>query len=80
MNDINGQAVAAILADKDMLQALKDFKLTAHKISELPKVSTPEPAIQNQSVNLDEPKVKCKNLGFKEGSKDFGNCVLQLMK
>jgi hypothetical protein len=80
INDVIGKAVTTILTDKDMLQALKDFKLTAHKITEVSEVSVPEPAIQNQTLNLDDSKAKCKNLGFKEGSKDFGNCVLQIME
>lgn len=33
---------------------------------------------QKQGVILDEFKIKCQSLGFKVGSKDFGNCVLDL--
>ena len=39
-------------------------------IKEMPKKTT--------SVNLDEFKAQCKALGFKAGTQDFGNCVLQL--
>ena len=37
---------------------------------EMPKKTT--------SVNLDKFKAQCKALGFKAGTQDFGNCVLQL--
>ena len=37
---------------------------------EMPKKTT--------SVNFDEFKAQCKELGFKAGTQDFGNCVLQL--
>ena len=37
---------------------------------EMPKKTT--------SVNLDEFKAQCKELGFKAGTQDFGNCVLEL--
>ncbi len=82
INDMIGQTVTAILTDRDMLQALKDYKLTAGIVSKDSKATAPapEPAIQNQTLNLDDSKAKCKNLGFKEGSKDFGNCVLQIME
>lgn len=33
---------------------------------------------QKQGVPLDGFKAQCKELGFKDGSTDFGNCVLQL--
>lgn len=37
---------------------------------ELPKKTT--------SVNLDESKAQCNELGFKTGTTDYGNCVLKL--
>lgn len=37
---------------------------------EMPKKTT--------SVNLDEFKAQCTQLGFKAGTQDFGNCVLEL--
>jgi hypothetical protein len=80
VNDMVGQAVTEILSDEEMLQALQDFKLTTNNISEAPKVIAPAPNTQKQSINLDSSKNKCKNLGFKEGSKDFGDCVLQLVE
>lgn len=33
---------------------------------------------QKQGVILDDFKIKCQSLGFKVGSKDFGDCVLEL--
>ena len=80
LKDMIGQAVLAILTDKEMIQALKDYRLTESKAPQPPKVAMSEPSAQNQAVNLDNFKAKCKDLGFKEGSKDYGNCVLQLME
>ena len=40
------------------------------EIKEVPKKTT--------SVNLDEFKTQCQALGFKVGSADYGNCVLEL--
>jgi hypothetical protein len=37
-----------------------------------------ETAKKATSSNLDEFKVQCKELGFRTGTQDFGNCVLQL--
>lgn len=34
--------------------------------------------IKKESLNLDDFKAQCKELGFKEKTPDFGNCVLQL--
>ena len=33
---------------------------------------------ENTSINLEQYKTQCKELGFKAGTQDFGNCVLQL--
>jgi hypothetical protein len=33
---------------------------------------------QKQRTSLDDFKIKCQSLGFKVGSKDFGDCVLEL--
>ena len=38
----------------------------------------PIPPTTINPLNLDESKTKCKELGFKEKTPDFGNCVLQL--
>ena len=35
-------------------------------------------AVQAKPLSLEEFKTQCKVLGFKEGSQDFGNCVLEL--
>ena len=46
------------------------FNGSAEIKKEMPKKTT--------SVNLVEFKVQCKELGFKAGTQDFGNCVLEL--
>jgi TPR repeat protein len=38
----------------------------------------PESLEQNLVVDLEQYKTQCKQLGFKAGTQDFGNCVLQL--
>ena len=71
-----------------MLQALKDYILTGSKkiaVEQPSKTTVTEPITApqpstNQSVNLDSFKTQCKELGFKVGTADYGNCVLQLMK
>lgn len=37
------------------------------------------PSIQSNTT-IDEAKTKCKDLGFKVGSEEFGKCVLRLTK
>ncbi len=46
------------------------FNGSAEIKKEMPKKTT--------SVNLDEFKAQCKELGFKVDTQDFGNCVLEL--
>ena len=36
--------------------------------------------VSKSSISMDDYKNKCKELGFKQGSEDFGKCVLQLSK
>ena len=95
IRDMADQASLAMLTDSELLQALKDYKLTGKK-----KIIEPiiEPIIENKNnenltaplpininqsttaVDLDKFKTQCKELGFKLGTTDYGNCVLQLMK
>jgi hypothetical protein len=44
--------------------------------------SAPPPQVipQRNQVTTDEAKTKCKELGFKGGTENFGNCVLRLTK
>ena len=35
---------------------------------------------QSLSINIDDAKKKCSDLGFKSGTEGFGKCVLQLTK
>jgi hypothetical protein len=87
LKDMGNQAMTAILTDAEMLQALKDYRITGGKkiaVEQPSKTTVTEPVITppstNQSVNLDSFKTQCKELGFKVGTADYGNCVLQLMK
>jgi hypothetical protein len=87
LKDMASQAMTAMLSDAEMLQALKDYRLTGGKkipVEQPSKATVTEPIITppstNQSVNLDSFKIQCKELGFKVGTADYGNCVLQLMK
>lgn len=87
LKDMSAQAMAAMLTDTEMLQALKDYRLTGGKktpVEQPSKTTITEPMTTppstNQSVNLDSFKTQCKELGFKVGTADYGNCVLQLMK
>jgi len=48
---------------------------TAPEVAMTSKVSNEQP-----SVSIDGAKAKCKDLGFKLGTDDFGKCVLQLTK
>ena len=43
-----------------------------------PSQMQPPPLLQAKPLNLEEFKDQCKQLGFKAGTTDFGNCVLQL--
>jgi hypothetical protein len=87
LKDMANQASMALLTDAEMLQALKDYRLTGGKkltVEQPSKTTVTEPITtsptSNQSVNLDNFKTQCKELGFKVGTADYGNCVLQLMK
>lgn len=83
IKDMADQAMTAMLTDEEMLQAFKTFRLTGDKLPapEKPMTISPasqEPISQNQSLNLGGYKAQCKDLGFKVGTADYGNCVLQL--
>ena len=64
---------------KKTVELTVDFREVKSKLigkdSEKIKIETPK---KTTSVNLDEFKAQCKALGFKAGTQDFGNCVLQL--
>ena len=34
----------------------------------------------NLELNMEEAKMNCKDIGFKEGTEKFGECVLELTK
>jgi hypothetical protein len=88
--DLSQQAMTAMLTDADLLQALKDYRLTGGKKLAEPTVINKAPVsesssstttnIQAPAVNMEKYKTQCKELGFKLGTTDYGNCVLQLMK
>jgi hypothetical protein len=88
IGDLSVQAMSAMLTDSDLLQVLKDYKLTGGKknepavVNKIP-ISDKSETVKNNpvsSVNLEKFKEQCKDLGFKLGTPDYGNCVLQLMK
>ena len=39
-----------------------------------------EPPVKNSVINLESAKTKCKELGYKNKTEKFGNCVLELTK
>ncbi|MEN9898054.1 MAG: hypothetical protein RLZZ66_1703 [Pseudomonadota bacterium] len=86
--DLSEQAMTAMLTDADLFQALKDYKLTGGKkliepvVNKAPvsESSSTTTNIQAPAVNMEKYKTQCKELGFKLGTADYGNCVLQLMK
>ena len=83
LKDMADQAMTAMLTDEEMLQAFKTFRLAGDKLPapEKPMAISPasqEPISRNQSLNLEGYKAQCNELGFKAGTQDFGNCVLEL--
>jgi len=87
---MSSQAMTAMLTDADLFQALKDYRLTGGKKLAEPTVINKAPVsesssstttnIQAPAVKMEKYKTQCKELGFKLGTTDYGNCVLQLMK
>ncbi len=76
-----------IINDVEMLQALKDYLITMNNSKEVKEeVKVKEEirqVVKQESTELkelDDAKNNCKDLGFKLGSKEFGNCVLKLAK
>ena len=54
---------------------------SCYKAAPIQAPSTTSPQIsRNPSGNINESKDKCKELGFKQGTEQFGNCVLKLSK
>lgn len=41
--------------------------------------SASAPEGSTKALNMEKFKSQCADLGFKPGSKDFGNCVMELM-
>ena len=88
IRDMSSQAMTAMLTDADLFQALKDYKLTGGKksiepvVNKIPVSESSSTTTNNQvpAVNMEKYKAQCKELGFKLGTTDYGNCVLQLMK
>jgi hypothetical protein len=89
IRDMSSQAMTAMLTDADLFQALKDYRLTDGKKLDLPTVINKEPVSESSSttiknqvpvVKMEKYKTQCKELGFKLGTTNYGNCVLQLMK
>ena len=74
------------LNDVEMLQAWKDYLVTLNasnneKLIKVKEESKPIIKQESEEVKgLDDAKNNCKELGFKVGSKEFGNCVLKLAK
>ena len=88
-NLITGDAIkkASIekLNDAEMLQAWKDYLVTVNNSTNEVKVKQEtKPVIKQEPAaelnGLDDAKYNCKELGFKAGSKEFGNCVFKLAK
>lgn len=43
-------------------------------------VATPQPLSTNKGIDIDSAKEKCRDLGFKVGTENYGNCILKLTK
>lgn len=59
-------------------QSLSQWTITA--VQAIYTASVSPTNIGSKSIDLDEAKSKCSDLGFKKGSEPFGNCVLKLTK
>ena len=74
------------LNDVEMLQAWKDYLVTLNasnneKLIKVKEESKPVIKLESEEIKgFDDAKNNCKELGFKVGSKEFGNCVLKLAK
>jgi hypothetical protein len=86
---ITGDAISKAsyekLNDAEMLQAWKDYLVTVNNSTNDVEIKQGiKPIIKEESASeftgLDDAKNNCKELGFKVGSKEFGNCVLKLAK
>lgn len=54
------------------------IKTVAHSLDNKIEIIEKEPKKIPIGINIDKFKVQCKALGFKVGTTDYGNCVLQL--
>jgi lipoprotein NlpD len=82
-NVSKGQKISEV-GDSDSDSPKLHFEVRANG-----KLVNPEPylngvaqasTVAKSSISMDDYKNKCKELGFKQGSEDFGKCVLQLSK
>lgn len=83
--DAIAKGVVDRINDVDMLQAMKDYTVslsTNNASSEAQKTSNikEKSSGTEDTLGLEDAKNSCKDLGFKLGSKEFGNCVLKLSK
>ena len=76
VTEVTGWAAAQNEIDKLLpkKQIIEDFK-TEEEIEE-----EVEQEMRENSTSIDEAKTTCLDLGFKEGTEKFGECVLQLTK
>lgn len=63
---------------KDEEQRLLELKRITEKKAEQEQERLKAERLKKGGVSLDEYKIKCQKLGFKTGSKEFGDCVLEL--
>jgi hypothetical protein len=86
--DAISKGAIEIVNDAERLQAMKDYLLTINNlqsetsVDKLVKAGGRELIKQEQDIinGLDDAKNSCTELGFKSGTKEFGNCVLKLAK
>ena len=77
--DVMDKANIILLDDTELLQAWKNYQLTK-STSNKPITTKQNTLVPDQTtpLHLEEFKAQCQELGFKVGTSDFGNCVLQL--
>lgn len=77
--DVMDKANILLLDDAELLQAWKNYQLTK-STSNKPMATKQNTLVHDQTtpLHLEEFKAQCQDLGFKAGTSDFGNCVLEL--
>ena len=82
--DISPFPPSLVFYQKECTRSLNQAKDLNYALPEVTKPKAPAPQMQNsppvqaKPLSLEEFKTQCNNLGFKVGTQDFGNCVLEL--